>query len=141
MLPNRVSSSGSVNRFDVSYLVLDLDSRVNVNVHGPIRRQPENSWNWANPPDNIVPGFGWGVADVDAAALFNDFRQASQSRINVASNLDSASFLTDWTNSYHWGIKCSKKPYIGTIEGQLADQLGDNLVLDNTVSAIRTLLW
>jgi len=143
VLPNRMSSSGSVNRFDVSYLVLDLDSRVNVNVHGPIRRQPENSWDWANPPDNIVPGFGWGVADVDAAALFNDFRQASQSRINVASNLDSASFLTDWTNSSTTGASnVRKKPYIGTIEGRFGyDQLGDNLVLDNTVSAIRTLLY
>ncbi len=144
VLPNRMSSSGSVNRFDVSYLVLDLDSRVNVNVHGPIRRQPENSWDWANPPDNIVPGFGWGVADVDAAAIFNDFRQEHPSRTNVSTNLDSASFSTNWNNSTGTNEPSNvrKKPCIGTIEGRFGyDQLGDNLVLDNTVSAIRTLLY
>ena len=101
--------------------MLDLDSRVNVNVHGPIRRQPENSWDWANPPDNIVPGFGWGVADVDAAALFNDFRQAHPSRLNVAANLDSASFSTDWTNSGTTGASnVRKKPTLAPLKGALA---------------------
>lgn len=138
VLPKRTSSSGSENQFDVSYLVLDLDSRVNVNIHGPLVRPPSNAWDWANPPSGveIVPGFGWGVADVDSAALFKDYGTNSLAG-NVAQYLDGSDVSTGSTASGTRDDRAS--PYIGDVDGRFGQ--GGAVNLDSTSSAIRSLLF
>jgi hypothetical protein len=141
VLPNRTSSSGSESQFDVSYLVLDLDSRVNVNIHGPLVRPPSDKWDWADPLNlvdlaDIVPGFGWGVADVDSAALFKDYGTNSLAG-NVAQYLDGSDVSTGSTASGTRDDRAS--PYIGDVDGRFGQ--GGAVNLDSTSSAIRSLLF
>jgi hypothetical protein len=138
VLPNQISSSGSENQFDVSYLVLDLDSRVNVNIHGPLVRPPSNAWDWSNPPSGveIVPGFGWGVADINSAALFKDYGTNSLAD-NVAQYLDGSDVSTGSTASGTRDDRAS--PYIGDVDGRFGQ--GGAVNLDSTSSAIRSLLF
>ncbi len=76
---------GGQLHFDVSYLILDLDSRINVNAHGSRTSIdfPELSGNDPGPKQSgidwstIPLGSGYGTADVDASLVFAD--PASQS--------------------------------------------------------------
>jgi hypothetical protein len=61
---------GSELTFDVSYLVYDLDSRLNVNAHGSADRLGYTNASWGTAPTDVEPGFGWGVADVYLSKLF-----------------------------------------------------------------------
>ena len=66
---------GGVYKFDASYLVLDLDGRVNVNAHGSrtsidCPADPKDG-KWPSAPD-VPTGIGYGPADVDASLLFVD---------------------------------------------------------------------
>jgi hypothetical protein len=58
--------------YDVSYLVMDLDGRVNVNAHGnrtSIDYPSSDTRLWEGAPD-VPVGSGFGPADVDASLMF-----------------------------------------------------------------------
>ena len=73
VLPDRPAPRGGTLKYEVSYLVLDLDGRINVNAHGSLAAtQAAASW-----PGTVgglaiggVPaGLGYGPADVEASRL------------------------------------------------------------------------
>ncbi len=71
LLESLPAPGGGKLEFDVSYLVLDLDSRINVNAHGSrtsIDFPEADGW-WRDAPD-VPTGCGYGPADVDASLLF-----------------------------------------------------------------------
>jgi hypothetical protein len=66
ILPNSPSPRGGEYRYRVSYLVLDLDGRINVNAAGmPDRAQGS----YAGTPDNVSLGMGYGPADLDPSLV------------------------------------------------------------------------
>ena len=73
LLDSRPAPDGGTLSFDVSYLVLDLDGRVNVNAHGTrtsIDYPASGTW-WKNAP-TVPTGNGYGPADVDASLVLVD---------------------------------------------------------------------
>ncbi|MFM7138227.1 MAG: hypothetical protein ACKO1M_14360, partial [Planctomycetota bacterium] len=67
------ATGGGRLEFDVSYLVLDLDGRVNVNAHGSrtsVDFPAADGW-WTKAPA-VPTGSGYGPADVDASLVFVD---------------------------------------------------------------------
>lgn len=71
LLENQPAPEGGQYEFDVSYLVVDLDSRINVNAHGSLTSldYPASGGAWRNAPD-VPHGGGYGPADVEASLLF-----------------------------------------------------------------------
>jgi hypothetical protein len=67
VIPERPSPLGGILRFEVSYLVLDLDGRINVNAAGMADR---DRGSYATTP-NVPLGMGYGPADVDPSLLFS----------------------------------------------------------------------
>jgi hypothetical protein len=67
VIPNRPSPLGGTLRFEVSYLVLDLDGRINLNAAGMAK--PETG-GYASMPDAPL-GLGYGPADIDPSLLFS----------------------------------------------------------------------
>ncbi len=69
VIPDRPSPLGGTVRYQVSYLILDLDGRINVNAAG----MP--SWPGVGNPYGGTPsvnlGMGYGPADIDASILFS----------------------------------------------------------------------
>lgn len=66
VIADRPSPLGGTLRFQVSYLILDLDGRININAAGMALPSPV-----AYPSDAAGPlGMGYGPADIDAAILF-----------------------------------------------------------------------
>ena len=73
LLSSLPSPEGGMLSFDVSYLVLDLDGRINVNAHGnrtSLDYPASGTW-WRNAPD-VPTGSGYGPADIDASLVFVD---------------------------------------------------------------------
>jgi hypothetical protein len=73
-LPDRPSPLGGSLKYQISYLVLDLDGRVNVNAHGTLIPVTSGSADWPATVAGVeiasVPvGLGYGPADVDASRL------------------------------------------------------------------------
>lgn len=71
VLPSRVTPDGGMLDFEVSYLVLDLDSRININAHGSLTSIEAPAATWTGSAD-VPIGNGYGPADVDASSLFVD---------------------------------------------------------------------
>jgi hypothetical protein len=74
VIPSRPSPLGGTLTFDVSYLVLDLDSRVNMNAHGGLTPLLTGSADWPTTFRSVdisaVPtGLGYGPADIAASRL------------------------------------------------------------------------
>ena len=74
VIPSRPSPLGGTLTFDVSYLVLDLDSRVNMNAHGALTPLLTGSADWPTTFQSVslsaVPtGMGYGTADIAASRL------------------------------------------------------------------------
>lgn len=66
VIADRPSPLGGTIRFQVSYLILDLDGRININAAGMKLPSPA-----AYPSDAAGPlGMGYGPADIDASLLF-----------------------------------------------------------------------
>ncbi len=66
VISDRPSPLGGTLRFQVSYLILDLDGRININAAGMALPSPA-----AYPSDAAGPlGMGYGPADIDASLLF-----------------------------------------------------------------------
>lgn len=79
LFDDRPASGGGNLEFDISYLVLDLDGRVNVNAHGnrtSIDFPASGNW-WRNAPD-VPTGSGYGPADIDASLVFVDPLSSNQ---------------------------------------------------------------
>jgi hypothetical protein len=73
-LAERPSSLGGTLKYKASYLVLDLDSRLNLNAHGSLVPVTTSSADWpadvAGTAVGGVPlGLGYGPADVDASRI------------------------------------------------------------------------
>ncbi len=72
VLPSMRSPTGGQLTFSVSYLVLDLDGRINLNAHGSVvravvpRQSPEQ---YPRDPNTVPVGMGYGQADVDASIV------------------------------------------------------------------------
>jgi hypothetical protein len=64
IIPDRPSPLGGKIRTQVSYLVLDLDGRVNINAAGASTQAGNIS------PTNVPLGMGYGPADLDPSLLF-----------------------------------------------------------------------
>jgi len=78
VLPSRPAAGGGRFEFDASYLVLDLDGRINVNAHGSrtsIDYPAAGGW-WDGSAD-VPIGSGYGPADVDGSLIFVDQSTAS----------------------------------------------------------------
>lgn len=73
VIPDRPSPRGGTLKYELSYLVLDLDGRINFNAHGSLAAtQAAASWpgTVAGVAVGTVPvGLGYGPADVDASRL------------------------------------------------------------------------
>jgi hypothetical protein len=119
---------GGELEFDVSYLVLDLDSRVNVNAHGSRTSidYPASSGKWKNAPA-VPTGSGYGPADVDASLLFVDpLGKTTQSDPPVASDRWRR-ILGDGNVG---GLKATASsvdqrravPQVGSVQGRYGDQ-------------------
>lgn len=67
VIPDRPSPLGGTLRFQVSYLILDLDGRINVNAAGMADRE-RGSYTGS---DSVPLGMGYGPADVDPSLLFS----------------------------------------------------------------------
>jgi hypothetical protein len=65
VIPDRPSPLGGTLRFQVSYLILDLDGRININAAGVAR--PETG---SYGSTEVPLGMGYGPADIDASLLF-----------------------------------------------------------------------
>jgi hypothetical protein len=65
IIPDRPSPLGGTLRFQASYLILDLDGRININAAGMAR--PESG---AYGSMEVPLGMGYGPADIDASLLF-----------------------------------------------------------------------
>jgi len=81
---------GGYFKFDASYLVIDLDSRINLNAHGSrtsLDLPAADGW-WADAPA-VPAGSGYGPADIDASILFIDPLRSNQTQSDppVASNV------------------------------------------------------
>lgn len=81
VLPSLPTSDGGMLDFAVSYLVLDLDSRLNVNAHGSSTSIDFPAAMWTNSAD-VPIGNGYGPADVDASLLFVDPLAKNQLQTN-----------------------------------------------------------
>ena len=73
-LPDRPSPLGGTLQYEVSYLVLDLDGRLNVNAHGAVTPVVTGSTDWPTSVagvnvGNLPVGSGFGPADVDASRV------------------------------------------------------------------------
>jgi hypothetical protein len=66
VIPDRPSPLGGTLRFEVSYLILDLDGRINLNAAGMANRELASYGSAAVPL-----GMGYGPADVDPSLLFS----------------------------------------------------------------------
>jgi hypothetical protein len=78
VLENQPAANGGEYEFAVSYLVVDLDSRINLNAHGSLTSldYPATSNAWRNAP--VAPrGGGYGPADVEASLLFGNPAEAA----------------------------------------------------------------
>jgi hypothetical protein len=64
--PQRSPLGGNL-RFDVSYLILDLDGRININAAGMARTGTSG---YSTTPADAPLGAGYGPADIDASLLF-----------------------------------------------------------------------
>jgi hypothetical protein len=68
MFPAGMTADGDSLRHSVSYLVLDLDSRLNLNAHGGFSPRVYRDAAWSTPVVGI-PGLGAGPARIDASLL------------------------------------------------------------------------
>jgi hypothetical protein len=67
VIPDRPSPNGGTLRFEVSYLVLDLDGRINLNAAG----MADRDFGPYGTSPNVPLGMGYGPADVDPSLLFS----------------------------------------------------------------------
>jgi len=65
VIPDRPSPLGGTLRFQVSYLILDLDGRININAAGMATSQSS----YAGTPNTPI-GMGYGPADINSPLLF-----------------------------------------------------------------------
>ena len=70
VLLDRPSPLGGTLRFQVSYLILDLDGRININASGITSGTGPTSYPTGTEPDAVGLGMGYGPADIDASLLF-----------------------------------------------------------------------
>jgi len=80
VLPNQPSPLGGTIRFDVSYLIVDLDGRLNLNTAGTPQATGTTYptvVGGTTPPLRLSPGLGYGPADVSPASIFPPLPSAS----------------------------------------------------------------
>ena len=119
---DRILSDGTQFEFDVSYLVRDLDSRLNINAHSmtPFQDVDWNVSSLTNPSltqsdlDKEPPGLGWGVADVQARWAFPTATFPHRVWSIGAKGLT----LTGRTSDANDGPTAIRHPYIGTVAGR-----------------------
>jgi len=68
VIPAATSPLGGTLTFQVSYHILDLDGRININAQGPAA--PPNQNDYANTPP-VPLGMGYGPADMDLSQLLS----------------------------------------------------------------------
>jgi hypothetical protein len=71
VITDRPSPNGGTLRFEVSYLVLDLDGRINLNAAGMADRDLGSY----TPSASVPLGMGYGPADIDPSLLFSGTTQ------------------------------------------------------------------
>lgn len=98
VLPDRPSPLGGTLKFQVSYLVLDLDGRINVNAAGIATRA---SGSYSGSSDAPL-GMGYGPADIDASLLFTG-------TLPPASGL--SPFVSSGAAPYWWPLLSGSLPF------------------------------
>ena len=103
-LPSLTAANGDTIRLHVSALIVDLDSRFNVNAHGSLSQisYPQSFPYWPSSPNlgNVPLGSGYGPAEVSAASMFkSDFYNTASLAVNedplrsTAAGLGTKSYL------------------------------------------------
>lgn len=77
LIPDRPSPLGGTLQYQISYHVLDLDGRINLNAHGAPTAVTTGSTDWVSTSNgtniaNVPVGMGYGPADVDVSRLLSD---------------------------------------------------------------------
>ena len=116
----RTLSDGTQYEFDVSYLVQDLDSRVNLNTHSA-QSYADSDW---SPPagsgisqadlDEMTSGMGWGESDVQIKPVFDSLK-ATSTLIALQDGIRTAANGTITGGSTSSGVR---QPYIGSVYGR-----------------------
>ena len=122
VLPSLPTSDGGLLDFEVSYLVLDLDGRLNVNAHGTTTSLDAPAAAWTNSPD-VPIGNGYGPADVDASTLFVEPLASNQQQTNPpAASTKWARLLRGGTATLSGTAASATQrrptPILGTVEGR-----------------------
>ena len=117
VLPDQPSPLGGTLRFQVSYLILDLDGRINVNAAGIASGTQGSYAGTLNGPI----GMGYGPADIAAPMLLSSPLTLPSSSGTYASGTAWQNMLLSGTPSTATGPSSSQRrspPFIGRIDGR-----------------------
>ena len=120
VIADRPAPTGGLMKFEVSYLVLDLDGRININACGTAMVSG------TYPTSPVVPiGMGYGTADLDCSHLFAPTAPTLPSYGGIPN------FPTTWSNLLLSGTPSEstilpptlrrRPPLIGPIDGRYGD--------------------
>jgi hypothetical protein len=109
--------------YDVSYLVVDLDGRINVNAHGTRTSldYPASDMSlWEGAPD-VPLGSGFGPADVDASLLFTGSSSLAATGSNVWKRTLGEPGTASVTGTTSSPGQRRPPPQVGAVQGRYGD--------------------
>ncbi|MFN6189655.1 MAG: hypothetical protein ACK48S_01870, partial [Planctomycetia bacterium] len=118
VIADRPSPLGGTLRFQVSYLILDLDGRININAAGMAR--PESG---SYGSMEVPLGMGYGPADIDASLLFP---ATSPSVTGTSAFINTGtSGTTAWATVIYGGTSSGTAPAPSVVQRRSPPLVGD----------------